>query len=214
MEAHIFHPDDYPDLLKSIRLDAAGIKATVKNYSLRFLDIKDDFVEWKLNLPPFAEAFYQYILSENNIPPQSAFFDFYMQSNASYFAQKEILKEKLPALQARIFRTYASLVRDVHFSKYVRENLTSADVIYNTDLDISEGIDLMISVGELHCAVNLFTETKRAHDGKHKKQLRHIRFDNVVYLDLPLRMRRKYGDFYLYGYPEFLKLENLLTTIG
>ena len=71
-----------------------------------------------------------------------------------------------PGIRARAFRTYPSLVRDVYFNKYIEERLgMKCRIIYNTRLDIEEGIDLMIVSQKNNYGISFFTDTNRAFTG-------------------------------------------------
>ncbi len=215
MEKHLFYPEKFPDLLEKIQPDSETIKATIKNYSLRFSDVKDTVVEWESRFPMFVDAFYDYVLSENTIPTQDDFYACYIDRNSASLSDKNLSKETADALKARIYRAYPSLVRDIFFNKYVKENLISAKVVYNGDLDVSEGIDLMVSIDNLHCGINLYTDTKRSHEGRMKKKSRHDCFENVIYVDFPVNFNGslRCGDFFLYGHQEYIDLVDLLILM-
>ena len=62
-------------------------------------------------------------------------------------------------------------------------------------------------------AINLFTKTKRAFQGRSKKVNRHTKFDNVEYVELPVEFKGSYecGVFFLYRKKEYKELLNILT---
>ena len=60
--------------------------------------------------------------------------------------------------------------------------------------------------------VNLYTDTKRAYDGRRHKTNRHEKFDNVKYIEFPVTFteRNKVGDYFLYGEEEYNNLTKLI----
>ncbi|MCL1943680.1 MAG: hypothetical protein FWF54_09080 [Candidatus Azobacteroides sp.] len=206
----LFNPKNYPDLLEMIPLTSEEIKTIISNYTLSFPVEKHPDVEWHIEFPVFAVTFYKEIIQNHRIPTQEHFFENYVADHADFFREKRFGRDILLGLKARVFRTYPSLVRDLFFNKFVKEQLTGASVIYNITLDIKEGIDLLISIHHnFHYAVNLFTDTYRARVGRDKKQRRHDPFQNVVYIDLPIHFNGslKCGAFFLF---EKRELQTLL----
>ena len=209
----IYIPGYYPDLLDKIKLTSANIYEIIEPYRLFFSQTRNRSVEWEIKFPMFVNAFYDYIIKYSTIPAQQPFFDYYLSFNKAFFDEKNFDAAILDGLKARVFRTYPSLVRDVYFNKYVKENLLDINVIYNITLDISEGIDLMIEAGTIFYAVNLYTRTSRACDARNIKQNRHQPFVNVNYIDLPVDLNNnlRCGDFFLYGCSEFASIKKHIT---
>ena len=210
---HIYEPQEYPNLLPEISLPSNEIKDAVSAYKLTFLRERNQEVEWGIKLPMFVDAFYSYLVSNQAIPDQKVFFDYYLQYNKDYF--ENLNRPDLESgIMARAFRTYPSLVRDIYFNKYIEERLgTKCQIIYNTQLDIEEGIDLMIITSKNNYGVCFFTNTRRAYTGRHAKENRHTLFDNVKYVEMPMEFQGsvKAGDFFLYGEKEFNELYNTLS---
>lgn len=210
--ARNFNPLDFPDLLQDISLSSVNIFDMIKDYKLNFVQLRDSRVEWKIAFPMFVDAFYKYVIKYKKIPVQREFFNYYQFCNKKYFRAKNYNDRIMEALKARAYRTYPSLVRDLYFNKLVKEKLDNIFAIYNTKLDIEEGIDLMIICDGIYYAINLFTNTSRAHFGRTKKRDRHTKFSNVKYIELPVDFKGslKCGNFYLYGDNEFQILKNNL----
>jgi hypothetical protein len=80
------------------------------------------------------------------------------------------------------------------------------------DLDIKDGIDLLVIKDNKINAINLFTDTRRAYKGRSKKVFRHKNYENVNYLELPVQFMgsNKVGEFFLYGNRE---LQQILREI-
>lgn len=205
-------PEDYPDLLDKIVLTTKDVFAIVEPFELVFPQTRNQAVEWGIKFPMFVDAFYDYVIRYKSIPIQQSFFAHYLLFNKTFFDDNKFQPEIVEGLKARIYRTYPSLIRDLYFNKYVKENLSDSSVIYNTILDVKEGIDLMIEKNNSFYAVNLFTDTKRAYHARKIKRQRHTPFENVRYLEFPVNFNDslKCGNFFLYGSNVFLQLKKLV----
>ena len=210
---HTYNPGHYPNLLPEISLNSDEIRAMVSSYRLIFPNERNEEVEWRIKLPMFVDAFYAYIVEKQRIPTQRESFEFYLKYNDSFF--KALNRPDLQSgILARAYRTYPSLVRDIYFNKFIEERLaTKCQIIYNTKLDIEEGIDLMIITSKNNYGICFFTNTRRAFTGRKAKQHRHTTFDNVKYVEMPMEFRGsvKAGDFFLYGEKEYYALYNTLS---
>jgi hypothetical protein len=197
-----FELDNYSNFLDYLKFSNQDIEEKIKTYSLNFISVKDPEVEYKIKFPPFLIPFYGFIYLKNNIPNQEDFYEYYMSENYEFFNEKKFTDKILYGLKARLYRTYPSLIRDVHFLTFINENLSTHNVLYNTKLDMVEGIDLMISSPSgLYYAINLYTNTRLSLMNRRKKMYRHTKFENVNYIELPVNFNgsNKCGDFYLYG---------------
>ena len=209
---HTFATHFYPNLLPEIHLTSDEIRGAISKYRLSFLQERNMAVEWGMELPMFVDAFYNYIVSRQSIPNQDESYRHYLDFNKTVF---ETLKrpDLESGIKARYYRTYPSLVRDVHFNKYIEERLGSrCQVIYNTKLDIEEGIDLMIVTRKNNYGICFFTNTRRAYTGREAKTNRHVPFDNVKYVEMPVNFQSsvRAGSFFLYGENEY---NNLYDTL-
>jgi hypothetical protein len=167
-----------------------------------------------MRFPTFLTSFYRYVYKNKTIPTQNEFWECYLKDNKKFLAEHNFNDEIILALKARIYRTYPSLVRDIHFTCYVKENL-SGDVIYNRKLDVNDGIDMLIKYQNKMFAVNLFTATTRSYMGREKKKNRHIIYENIHYLELPVDLKGTYtcGQFFLYKETEYNKLISELDSV-
>jgi hypothetical protein len=154
-----------------------------------------------MKFPIFLGSFYRYILRQQSVPSQKQFWDMYLFDNTEWFNGQSLEDEIMIALKARLFRTYPSLIRDLHFSLKLRECKLFGSVIYNAKLDVFEGVDVLITNKSSFYAVNLYTDTKNAFRGRKAKERRHSKFDNVFYIELPVTFldENKHGDFFLYS---------------
>lgn len=210
---HIYNQTDYPNLLLNISISSDEIKCLVSTYRLTFLPDRNKEVEWGIKLPMFVDAFYDYVVVYQTIPAQEEFFEYYLDYNKDYFNNLNRPDLEI-GIKARAYRTYPSLVRDIYFNKYIQEKLgTRCQIIYNTKLDIEEGIDLMIITSKGIYGVCFYTNTKRAFAGRKAKENRHILFNNVKYIEMPLEFQGsvRAGDFFLYGEKEYIELYNTLS---
>lgn len=89
------------------------------------------------------------------------------------------------------------------------------EVVFNTNLDVPEGIDLLLVGLDANVTVNLYTKTTRAFTGREKKGKRHAQYDNIEYVELPVEFNgsMKIGDFFLYGDREIIQLVNEINRI-
>jgi hypothetical protein len=96
--------------------------------------------------------------------------------------------------------------------KQIEEKIEEATVVYNHRLDIEEGIDLLIKLEDKLYAINLFTDTARARIGREKKVSRHTPFENVQYVELPVKFNGSFkcGNFFLYGEVELNKIKKII----
>ena len=210
---HIYKQTDYTNLLQKIALSSEEIKSIVSEYTLTFSRERNQEVEWGMKLPMFVDAFYDFVLRKNTIPNQQESFAHYLEFNREFF--NNLNRPDLNSgIKARAFRTYPSLIRDIYFNKYIHERLgDKCDVIYNTRLDIEEGIDLMIVTSKGIYGICFFTKTSRAYLGRKAKTNRHLLFENVKYIEMPLDFKGsvKAGDFFLYGEKEYYELYTILS---
>ena len=207
----IYRPENYQDLLDDIELSSGRILEIIEPFDLNFPQTRNQSVEWEIQFPMFVEVFYDCVI-KNTIPTQQIFFEYYLVFNKSFFDENKFDSTILDGLKARVYRTYPSLIRDLYFNKYVKENLPDMNVLYNITLDVAEGIDLMIEKNGFFCAVNLYTNTSRARYARSKKQNRHTPFNNVNYIEFPVNFKGSLncGNFFLYGNTEFLNLKKII----
>lgn len=210
---HTFNLSDFPNLLPQIHLTSDEIMRSIRNYKLTFSPERNKEVEWGMKLPMFVDAFYDYLVKNQSIPSQEVSFQYYLEYNKSFF--QNLNRPDLDSgIRARGYRTYPSIIRDVYFNKYIEERLAAkCQILYNTKLDIEEGIDLMIITSKNNYGICFFTNTRRAYTGRKAKENRHIPFDNVRYVEMPMEFKGSVaaGDFFLYGEKEYIELYNMLS---
>lgn len=205
----------YSNHLDFFKISSKEIEKQIISFKLTFLKTRNEQVEWQMQFPIFLDSFYKYIYNKKKLPSQNEFFNYYLVDNKNWFSSNTITTEVLVGLKARIFRTYPSLIRDLHFSKLLTEKIKDYTIIYNKNLDVKEGIDLLLNVNKINIAVNLYTQTNRAFVGRNKKENRHILYENVYYIELPVEFNGSViiGDFFLYGDREIFELEAQIKKI-
>ena len=209
----ILNPLQYKNMFDYISLSSMEIEEQLINFKLEFYKTRNKVAEWQLKIPPFITAFYTYVWKQNKIPKQHELWHWYVALNNEYFIVHDYADEIIKGLQARVYRTYPSLVRDIHFITYIKEHLHDACVVYNTNLDIEDGIDILIIYREKLFAVNLFVNTQRSLHGRMLKQSRHAKYENVITIDFPVSFTgsKEIGNFFLYGEKEYEALIEMMN---
>ncbi len=207
-----FIKQDYPNLLGSITISCNDIEQAIKNYPLSFSETRNETVEWGMEFPMFLTPFYKYVYQTNKLLKQEEFWKYYLSENKEFFSTNNFSQTILDGLKARVYRTYPSLVRDIHFATFLKKEFTESEIIYNRKLDVEEGIDVLIVYADRYWGINLYTNTKRAHQGRKKKESRHTKFENVNYIELPVDFKGSVvcGKFFLYGEKEYKEILSAL----
>lgn len=213
---HTFDITAYPNLLPQIQLSSAEIRSAISKYKVIFSQERNPKVEWGVKLPMFVEAFYDFLVKRQSVPEQEAFYQYYLEFNKPFF--DSLNRPDLESgIKSRAYRAYPSLVRDICFNKYIDERIgTKCQVVYNTKLDIEEGVDLMIVTNRNNYGICFFTKTKRAEQGRKAKENRHTLFDNVRYVEMPLKFKGKgkKDAIFLYGEKEYAELYQKLKNLA
>lgn len=159
-------------------LSPAEIEQQIARYTLHFDTLKDDEIEWRYQPPPFVAAFIAFIQARGRIPTQDEFAEYYVDQNRAMlnaeFLQRWTVTEraqKKRALLARLARAYPSFVRDIYFCALLREQ--GLHVEYDPTQDVQEGVDLIVTHAGRRVQLHLFLASKRAQQGRAKKEQRH-----------------------------------------
>lgn len=170
----------------------------------RYRSFRDDNGVENTQFPSIIFSFYNIIFNQNIVPtPQDLLKDYYdlyadqitLNGNKVFYKNNEFQKE---CLDARILRTYPSLVRDYHFYLMLVESKIFDKVIYSCKTDIS-GKDVLITHKDKQYEVSLFVETKRANFFKSIKNAYRHKYSNEIQLPLDLNTAEKCGDFFVYS---------------
>jgi len=202
----------YHNFLDYSSLTSEQIFSMLMKHSLAFIQVRNKKVEWGMNFPMFIKPFYDLVYKQQTIPSQIDYFEYYLKKNSPFFKNLNLDEQMMLGLKARIFRTYPSLVRDIHFATLLKERLTRIGVFYNTQLDIQNDIDTLLIVNKKFYSLSLFTDTVNGRKARDKKRFRHTRFSNVSYIELPVEFKgsTQCGDFFLYGNRELDLVKNQL----
>ena len=192
----------------SLSLDACEEQMRQIDYD-RFYDAyrshrDEDGVE-KTQFPSIIYAFYSIVFNFNKIPTPTDLLNEYYSLNATELIINGDLvlyrsrSFKKLDLDARVLRTYPSLIRDYHFYlMLVKENCFDK-VIYSCKNDIA-GKDLVVQNEGKEYVVSLFVKTRRSNFFKGiKNAFRHQYGKNEIQVPLDLNTADKCGDFFVYS---------------
>ena len=194
--------DTLTNCFDEIKFSFENVEKQIEAYHLTFDRTRNERVEWRLKLPMFVLSFYGYIKSRNLIPSQNDFWQFYVSENKKYLTSLKLSKEEKTGVRARIFRTYPSLVRDLHFGLYIKERKNFRSVFYNEWIDIAYGIDLIVEIREgKKIGLKLFTQTRAGSEAREIKDHRLKKSAELDCYELPIEFRgsRMCGEFFLYS---------------
>jgi hypothetical protein len=180
---------------------------------------KNYFIEHKVKLPLYNIVFYDLILKLNRIPTQDELIDEYLIVNKDNTNIKNIIlnPDTLKGLKSRIYRAWASFVRDVHFGLYCFDEYkkTGGIVFYDLNLDSKNDIDTGFIFKDKIFALNLYTNTPRALKFRNDKTNRHCLFNNVYYIQHQIKFDKEkmYGNIYLYNKDDLNFIKNKIKNI-
>jgi hypothetical protein len=200
--------------LDGIWLSSKKIEEQIEKYRLSFIQLRVPEIEYGIKVPIFVLPFYSFVLREDKIPTQEEFWKEYCLQNKEFFNKVKLNENQKMGLKARTFRTYPSLVRDIHLGTAIRQNSEFDDVFYNEVLDVEYGIDLVVKKNNKHIGLNLFTNTKNSIIAREKKQYRPKKQINLNCIELPIDFRgsKTCGDFFLYSDKEISTIKlNILS---
>jgi len=172
--------------------------------------IVDEIVE-NSKLPSWAAVFYGLILTRNSLPTASNFslsylkkyFDFNEEQRLVRLKSNKEVVLKRDGVEARLLRSYPSLVRDFHFYLMCSRSNYFDEVSYSLKEDYFEGIDIKIVHGAKQFSVSLLTDTKRGNSFKSKKVNRHdVPPVNEIIIRFKLHekaTRKVVSNFFLYS---------------
>lgn len=180
-------------------LSTKEIEEHIAKYNLKFPKTRDERVEWGLRFPMFVSTFLKMIDQNGIVPSQDEFVERYFSDNAGELAHKLTSPQLKTGLEARLRRTYPSLVRDLHFAALLREH--GLNVVYDSATDIESGVDHVIEYKGTKFNLHCYAKTAAGTYSRRMKNRRHkfTGFHLDVPLDLQSDRTRKVGDFFLYS---------------
>jgi hypothetical protein len=208
--------DGLANTFDHIRFNEEDVENQISTYKLVFLHNRNRFIEWNVRLPMFVTSFYQYVLEKQAVPKQDEYWKFYLTDNTAYFSEASFLKEHMDGLQARVYRTYPSLVRDLHFGLMLKNSGIFKDVFFNEIMDIEYGIDLVVFIKGRPIGLKLYTDTRNALHAREVKNYRPKKTVNFKCIELPINFRgsKTCGMFFLYSDREIdLVNEAILSSV-
>lgn len=198
--------------LNQIDLNVKEIEKKLRKNGLDFIDVKRNDVENRISFPMFVDSFYKYIDVYGDIPTQKEYFDYYISLNENCQNIQKLNIDQFEGLRARVYRTYPSLIRDLHFAKVLDEKTAIDEVIYNQELDVGDGIDILLKENGFKYGLALYTNTRRAKMKRQEKIEYRDDKEDYIYVELPLKFdgAREINDFYLYGTRELITVLNII----
>ena len=177
---------------------------------------KDENGVEKTQFPSVIFAFYNIVFNHSKIPSPSELLDEYYSiysseiiTNENFVTYKNRVFNKQD-LDARILRTYPSLVRDYHFYLLLVETGCFDKVIYSCKNDIA-GKDLLVCHYGKEYVLSLFVKTRRSDFFKTiKNSFRHNYGKNEIQLPLDLNKATKCGDFFVYDNNDVEKVKTII----
>ena len=185
----------------------------VKDMNLEFDGRKNSMVEWQMSFPAFVRSFYDHIYENSHIPNQQQLFDYYLDNNEGNKTIDGLTSEQFKGLRSRIYRALPSYVRDIHFAKMVDKG-TNFNVATSIDLDMNQGVDILIQENQFKYSINLYVDTQRSKVARYKKEDRHDKDSDYIDIEFPISFEKAkgVGDFYLYGEGQLVKLLNVMLN--
>ena len=198
------HMREVRDLTLSVSSLEEAIKAFPYDGENR---VKDPAAE-NTQLPPIALVFYDYLYN-NDLPPspKTLINDYLKQPCFSFLSLEQVSVSYGPetrvmsreGLEARILRTYPSLLRDLHFYLMCVESGLFEGVWYSLDDDFKKGVDIKVLYNRKWFNIALLQNTRRSIFFRDKKRSRHNGSNaDVIYVELDQQDSKKCGDYYLF----------------
>ena len=195
--------------LKKVALTSEDVERQIGSINYngiyeKYREVKDENGVEKENIPYLCPIFYHYIFTNNTVPSPNELIDEYFKIYDNVFTPREDTiwyrgkNYKRIAIEARLLRTYPSLIRDFHFYLLLKEAKAFTKVIYSCNEDIA-GRDIKIVHNGQEYIVSLMVQTKRSlFFKKRKNEIRHQYGDNEIQIKLDLKKAKTIGDFYVY----------------
>jgi hypothetical protein len=206
-----FNYADYYNFFDYRNLELEQLLSSCLKQELHFFKYRNNDAEYKIQWPSFVLPFYTYCATYSKVPSQCDFFVFYLGYHKKFFFHGNYSNDLIKGVQARIHRTYPSLVRDLHFALQIKKEIADVHVVYNTKLDMQHDIDVLLVKNERYIALSLFVQTKNADRARKAKKSRHKLFDNVEYKQLEISVTEvEKNELALYSSVELHKVRQIL----
>lgn len=140
-------------------------------------------------VPKMAELFCDMIFAYRRVPSQKEFFEYYLDYYKDNQFIKSLDEKQLEGLKARVYKSYPSFLRDIHFGLFLTENADFKEVVYNINLDIDKGVDILVRDKGKEYAVRLYTNTPKARRKAYAKSAIHEEtLKKYIVIDLPITL--------------------------
>lgn len=168
---------------------------------------RNNFVENTLRMPPIILSFYGLFFENQTVPEEKELIDHYLKqaffqklSDSEYVVIQEGQKFTISknALEARILRTYPSLIRDLHFYCLINESGRFQNVMYSCKEDYYNKIDMKVRLGNKWFNLGMLLDSSRSEFFRQKKQTRHEMTEEVIYIKLSRNNSIRCGKFWLF----------------
>ncbi len=187
---------------RELKLTSSDVENQLKELQYSGMKLKLNEEVENSRFPPVIAAFYYFIFMRLKIPSEKQLLDFYYKfsdieiaGNQAFFLNKSYDKD---GLNARILRTYPSIIRDFHFYLLLSESRKFDEVQYSLKADFCEGIDLKLIYHNRPYCISIYIATKRGKNYKLKKEKRH-NYVNVseIVIETDFESLKKVGDIYI-----------------
>lgn len=197
----------YEEQMRQIRYD---------QFYDRYRTHRDEYGVEKTQFPSIIFAFYNIVFSQNKIPhPADLLSEYYTINSGELLVDGDKVSyhgtsfNKMD-LDARILRTYPSLIRDHHFFLMLTSEGCFDRVIYSCKNDIA-GKDIVIQHKSKEYIISLFVQTKRSTFFKRIKNVfRHVYQSKEIPLPLNLDTASRCGDFYVYSDEDIARVKSTI----
>jgi len=199
--------EKFPSELGLIKFNSEEAINQIRNYSVIFPELIDDYIEDFVDLPEFVKYFKYLLINDQYIPTQDKFREGYIIHHKSDIDSLNLTSCHMEGLRCRLNRCYPSFVRDIVLSlqfiedEEFKNEKAGIDIRYNSDLDLN-GIDIYIGYHGKHYGLKCYTDTERSYKYLSKKKYRTPKFCDVTYIKSPLisKIRLKDGDDSIFIY--------------
>lgn len=202
----------YDNFLAKIDKSSASLEKAMAKHRLNFPSLRDREVECH-RFTPFVFEYYELVAQCGWPPYQSEFVDSYIKKHMSEF--KDLYARKGDYIRARLKRCHPSYARDLHFGLLCRESGLFDDVIYNCELDVRQGIDLLIIKDAKFYGIHNFVDTAKANEWRSKKDNRHSdknQFMTEIDFTVFKKDGKPCGDYFLFGAEQVKKLDAAIVA--
>lgn len=172
-----------------------------------YRNIREREVEYG-NFPWFIDAICFYMFVYETIPSPSEFFRVYADGNFSKWDDEYVFhngkRYNTSAVKGRAFRSYPSLIRDIHFYHLSKESGLFDRSLYSFKYDTEDRVDVVLFYNPNRYNIRMRTNTKLSNEFDSLKDYRHTHSTlKGIPIDLPIDLgkqnNRRVGDFRLYS---------------